>query len=173
MTVICGIGSRQTPPTILQEMIKIGNWTKCRKIWLRSGHAEGADWSFEQGSQRYCIAYLPWVGFNKHLVSNAQFYIPEESRWLNSLVWTYHPKAGSLSQAAFKLMRRNGCQVLGKNGDNPSKVVICWTTNWKKPSGGTSQAIRIANAYSIPVINMQNPLFDTADKVINELSKLC
>lgn len=61
-------------------------------------------------------------------------------------------------------MRRNGCQVLGLELDKPSNMVICYTPDGL-PSGGTGQAIRIAESYRIPVIN----LFHTKIEVLKEL----
>ena len=72
MYSIAGIGSRETPQPVLDEMKKIGEWCKEINFTLRSGHAEGADWFFEQGAQENCTAYLPWAGFNNELESNAK-----------------------------------------------------------------------------------------------------
>ena len=50
-------------------------------------------------------------------------------------------------------MTRNTFQVLGKNLVNPSKFILCWTPNGKI-TGGTGQALRIAEHFEIPIINM-------------------
>lgn len=65
-------------------------------------------------------------------------------------------------------MARNTCQVLGLNLDSPVKAVICYTPGGSG-SGGTGQAIRIAQAYKIPVIDMGFAKFDTANKVLDAL----
>lgn len=77
--IIAGIGSRETPSTILDAMTFIGLWCRENNIWVRSGHAQGADWAFECGAQENCIAYLPWKGFNTELKSKARFHVVEES----------------------------------------------------------------------------------------------
>ena len=43
-------------------------------------------------------------------------------------------------------------QVLGEDCNTPSSFVLCWTPNGKE-IGGTSQALRIAKHYNIPIIN--------------------
>ena len=60
-----------------------------------------------------------------------------------------------LSEAAMKLMSRNAYQVLGESLRNPVDFVICWTKDGKA-SGGTGQAIRIAQDNGIPVYNLKN-----------------
>lgn len=185
--IITGIGSRETPEAILREMTAIGTW--CRKesiqnkssIWVRSGHADGADWAFESGedhkqkptfqmgAQQYCIAYLPWDGFNKDHRSHAHFKVPEFTKDLAALARKYHPKFDSLSQGAQKLQMRNGCQILGENLHTPVDLVVCWTKDGKD-SGGTGQAIRIALDWGIPVINMQRPEYGTAASVTDHIT---
>ena len=70
------------------------------------------------------------------------------------------------------LMARNVYQVLGINLDQPSDFVICWTpdgcTSRKeraKATGGTGQAISIADAYNIPIFNLQR------ENAIDELTE--
>ena len=50
--VIAGVGSRQTPQHVLGEMVSIGAWARNNKVYVRSGHADGADWAFELGADR-------------------------------------------------------------------------------------------------------------------------
>jgi hypothetical protein len=51
-------------------------------------------------------------------------------------------------------MGRNTHQVLGKDCMTPCHMIVCWTSDGK-PSGGTGQAIRIAEYYRIPILNLQ------------------
>lgn len=164
--IIAGIGSRKTPNNILLEMTKIGEWARQNNHWIRSGHADGADWAFEQGAQERCIVYLPWKGFNRHLKSRARWIVPEITYSHVNLTNIHHPKPEALSDGAFRMMARNVCQVLGEKLESYSDIVVCWTPDWKKPSGGTSQAIRIADSRGIPVLNMSAPGLGTAEEVI-------
>ena len=172
MIYISGVGSRQTPKNICSEMTVIGAWCKERGFIVRSGHAEGADWAFELGAQEYCEAYIPWASFNAHLISNAKkLIIPAESPYVE-LVNKYHPAPHKLSRSALALMCRNSCQVLGEDLKTKSSAVVCWTEDYKKPSGGTSQAIRIAKDYGVPVLNMSDPNFKTAEDVVAVLKTI-
>jgi hypothetical protein len=42
--------------------------------------------------------------------------------------------------------------VLGHDLRSPSRFVVCWTADGRA-TGGTGQAIRIAEAYAVPVFN--------------------
>lgn len=166
--IITGIGSRETPQNILSEMTKIGEFCKQNNIYIRSGHADGADVAFEVGAQENCIVYLPWWGFNNKITSNAKKHVIKSDENVIKMTWKYHPYPSKLSPAAHKLMNRNVYQVLGEDLNSPSNAVICWTKDGKD-SGGTGQAIRIAWDYKIPVYNMYFEEFNTYDKILEVL----
>ena len=167
--VFCGVGSRGTPLAIQKEMTEIGRLFREHGFYVRSGHADGADYSFEEGARENTIAYLPWLGFNSKLALLGDSLVVQGNKELDDMVIKFHPEPASLSAGAFKLMRRNSCQVLGRYLDSPARAVICWTQG-ALPVGGTSQAIRIAHAYKVPVINMAHPHHNTADKVMSALN---
>lgn len=166
--IIAGIGARATPSGIGTRMVIIGSWCRKNKIWVRSGHAKGADWAFECGAQEYCITYLPWYGYNADLKSKAKSHVFVVDAAAMALVEKYHPAAHKLSGSTRSLMARNCYQILGANLDSPVDAVICWTPDGKDV-GGTSQAIRIARDYDIPILNMGLPQWDNSDKVIDWL----
>ncbi len=151
--VIAGIGSRSTPQVILNEMIAIGAWCRKNRIYVRSGHAGGADLAFELGAQEYCIAYIPWAGFNAQNTSHAHLRIPQFTLELEALAEKYHPAWHRCDQKARRLHMRNGCQVLGESLNRPVDFVVCYTVDGSF-SGGTGQAMRIAQDHKIPIINM-------------------
>jgi len=140
-----GIGSRKTPQNIIYQMTDIAKGlAECGWI-LRSGGAVGADSAFEQGTT------------NKEIFL-ATDEIPTEAFEIAEL---YHPTWGGLQPYVKKLHARNAQQILGKNLDCQVKFVVCWTpdgaeTKTTRKTGGTGQAIRIANAYRIPVFNLAN-----------------
>lgn len=159
--IYTGIGSRKTPDDILERMRAYGSAFAKLGFTLRSGAAEGADKAFETG----CLSaggkkeiFLPWQKFNDHI---SPFYkITPEALKLAERVygqgWQY------LSQGAKKLMARNCYQVLGVNLDTPSDFVVCWTPDGcvnkeqrTRRTGGTGQAIALADEYGIPVFNLQ------------------
>lgn len=140
-----GIGSRSTPQNILYQMTDIADHlAKCG--WtLRSGGAKGADTAFEDGASKKQI-FLPTGE------------IPDEAY---EIAAKYHPTWGGLPPFVRKLHARNVLQILGENLDCETKFVVCWTPDGSektttKSTGGTGQAIRIANAYNIPVFNLYN-----------------
>lgn len=158
MDYYAGIGSRQTPAEILEIMTEIAiilssNWT------LRSGGAEGADSAFEAGAEKKQI-FLPWRGFNK----NPSLFCSPSPDALR-IASKVHPAWDRCSRGARLLHARNTHQILGPNigVDTPCKVVICWHNG----SGGTMQAVRIANLNKIPVWNLKE--FDT--KVFESFSE--
>ncbi|PZR90892.1 MAG: hypothetical protein DI537_17555 [Stutzerimonas stutzeri] len=69
----------------------------------------------------------------------------------------FHPAWDRCSQGAKKLHMRNVPQVLGQTLSSPARFVLCWTKDGGA-TGGTGQAIRIADAIGIPVLNLQRSL---------------
>ena len=158
MKIYTGIGSRSTPDSIIELIHQISAKLDEKGFLLRSGGASGADSAFEQYSTKKEI-YLPWNGFNGHNHDGESYF-----DYLQCPGWslakvsveTFHPSPKSLSSAGRSLMARNAMQISGKNCKSPSNFVICWTKNGEE-IGGTSQAIRIARYYNIPVLNLGNP----------------
>ena len=141
--IYCGVGSRETPDVVAPHAV------------LRSGGAEGADTAFEFGAtlgQGRKEIYLPWKNFNGRI--NGELLEPSLESY--DLAKTFHPRFSYLSQGSKKLIARDGHQVMGKDLMTPCDMVICWTKDGKA-TGGTGQAIRIADAYDIPVYNLHGP----------------
>jgi hypothetical protein len=131
-----GIGSRETPPDILSKMTSIAVYLSAKGYLLRSGGAVGADTAFEQGAQP------------------AQIFRPEHAtEEALKLAKKYHPAWGRCNQYARKLHARNGMILLGSRLNSPVDFVVCWTPDGKA-SGGTGQALRIAKALDIQIINL-------------------
>lgn len=151
-----GIGSRETPESLRPAFQFIASKLEKKGYILRSGAAEGADQYFESGvsKDKNKEIYLPWEGFNYHISP-----LYRNSMAAYKLAAKHHPRWSQLSIGARKLHTRNVHQVLGKDLKTPSDFVVCWTKDGL-PSGGTGQAIRIAQSYGIQVYN----LFNTEDK---------
>lgn len=159
-----GIGSRETPQHILSIMHHIGAYLASEGWTLRSGAADGADAAFEKGADTFfdmSIAlkeiYLPWSGFNHSISELHPGLIPFTQEEVDFTA-SYHPAWDKCSPAAKKLMTRNTRQILGCEAVNgreviPVKFVVCWTPMGKMV-GGTSQALRIASAIQVPIINL-------------------
>lgn len=144
-----GIGSRETPESLKPTIERIVKRLNELRYTLRSGGADGADTFFEEHATNKEI-FLPWKGFNKN--ASALFNISGDSYKMAS---QFHPTYERLSEGAKKLMARNCHQVMGGDLKTPVEFVICWTKDGKA-SGGTGQAIRIAEHWNIPVWNLQD-----------------
>lgn len=145
-----GIGSRETPLYITQQMTQIAMQLCIRGWVLRSGKGkrpakpkpdtDSADLAFERGvdliNQRQKIIRVNTGQISAHEHA-AQF----------------HPNWDACNDYAKSLHARNSLILLGDWLDNPVKFVLCWTEDGLI-KGGTGQGIRIANAMGIPVFNL-------------------
>ncbi len=165
--IITGVGSRETPTSILIEMTKIGEWIKKSDYRLRSGHCEGADLAFEAGAREATDSYMPWATFNGN-INNGETRLFLKEPFLSQamkMAEMTHPAWDRCTPAAKSLHARNCCQVLGINLDLPSDYLVCWTPGGRV-QGGTATAIRLAVRNKVHVINMGLLQFNTAEKVI-------
>lgn len=156
--IYAGIGSRNTPEEVLLQMSSIAEQL-APKWTLRSGHAAGADNAFEMGAMSGDGAmevFIPWFGFNGAPFDHPDYIRPKPTQGLADFAAQYHPAWSRCSDAAKLMHMRNACQILGEHGDAPCNLVICWTPKGLG-SGGTGQAIRIAQAHNIPVFDLGTP----------------
>lgn len=160
-----GIGSRETPYHILKIMSRLSILLEDYDYILRSGGATGADYAFEKNVSSKNI-YLPDREFNGKTEDNNQYiYIdqsnqPDFDNAYDSL--KLHPIGFKLSQNAKKYMIRNYFQICGHNNLPNSEFVICWTPN-ASYSGGTAQAMRLANKLNIPIFNLADNKLNSMD----------
>ena len=152
MKYYAGIGSRRTPKDVLDLMTRVAAKLEKDGWILRSGGAVGADKAFEAGVS---------------LVQNKEIYLATST--ISQTAWNsvdvFHPYPRALKPFARALMARNYHQITGKD-DNARKsaFVICWTPDGCKThaertinTGGTGQAISIANSLGVEVFNLANP----------------
>jgi hypothetical protein len=152
-----GIGSRNIDSETYQIMKILAQRLSNLGYVLRSGGANGSDSAFEEGAD-YKEIYLPWSGFNNNDSDNYNI-----SYKALELASELHPGWKYLSQGARKLMARNCYQVLGYELNSPSEFVVCWTKDGvethrdrKQSTGGTGQAISLADRNNIRVFNIFN-----------------
>lgn len=149
--IYTGIGSRQTPQSVLQSIRSLGRELAERGWLLRSGGSPGADTAFERGcdeARGRKEIFLPWRGFNAS--ESPLFDTPVEAL---DIADRYHPRLRSRSWQTQQLRARNVCQVLGRWLDKPSDLVLAWTKDGLL-TGGTATALHIAGERGIPVINL-------------------
>lgn len=173
-----GIGSRSTPQFILDVMPKITEYLYGKNYILRSGGADGADSYFEKGVPLNYDKeiFLPWRNFNNN---SSPYYIGsdllDQDNYLlaESIAKKFHPRWDKLNDTVKKLMTRNVFQILGPNpndSENHSDLVVCYCpfNQYGKLTGGTSQALRIAEHYNIKVYNLF--LKEDLDKILKKVA---
>lgn len=162
-----GIGSRETPPEILEIMNRIASYLEACGFVLRSGGADGADTAFESGVQdpHHKEIFIPWDGFNGRQASETGVYTQarEDAELAEKYAANAHPAwyakrsdgTDVLSRGARRLHMRNVSQVLGFHLQYPIKFAIIWAEESNgNPKGGTGQAVRICQAIGIPIFNL-------------------
>lgn len=157
--IFAGIGSRDTPDPVLDLMHDAGALLAHDGWTLRSGGAIGADSAFERGVVSAPDHPRPEIYYHnqKELQKSGNRYGLLETRPVHErMVGIFHPAPHKLRGGGFDLMARNGCQMFGPDFTQPSSCVICWTVGGQA-KGGTGQAIRMANAVGIPVIDLGKP----------------
>ena len=141
-----GIGSRQTPQEVLDQMTEVAKELELMGYTLNTGvtfkgNKEGADKAFDDGTSK------------KNLFSPER----QGSRAKEqAIAKEIHPNPRALSPGALKLMARNTNQVFGDNLNTPVDFVLFYAkeTSGIRPEGGTGQAVEMARLKGIPTINM-------------------
>lgn len=187
-----GIGSRETPQDVCDDMTAIAKTLEGRGFTLRSGFAGGADTAFELGTTRddRREIFAPWKGFGanpnsphektrwdqirRHEQITGHKFTPARATLLEGamarkseqLAAPHHPNWDRLGSDPKALHSRNMGQVLGPNLDVPARFEMAYTVDGKA-SGGTGQAIRVAQSVGIPVLNLHDA--DIRAAVMTEL----
>lgn len=162
-----GIGSRQTPQEILEDMSLIAIILAKSGFILRSGGADGADTAFEEGcdmANGKKEIFLPWHDFNKN---SSPLNSPSPEAY--KIAAKFHPVWERLKSSVKPLHARNVHQILGKNLDSPCLFVVCYCTG----TGGTMLALRVSLDNKIPVINLVNrEKYGTLLSVFSEINNI-
>ncbi|MFS1427079.1 macro domain-containing protein [Vibrio splendidus] len=172
-----GIGSRRISYLIA---VKHAEFAFCMTLFgymNNTGGADGMDTATEFGTKlaydflaeqyglpahdygRVLNCFLPWSGFNGRTVGSG-YIVPKLTDELTILASSHHPGWDYLKDPAKNMMRRNGCQVLGLDLQRRVNFVSCHTPDGAMTeaktsgkTGGTGQAIRIADRRGIKVYN--------------------
>lgn len=152
-----GVGSRRAPPWVCLSLTDLALRLEHHRFGLRSGGAKGCDRAFETGATIKRI-YRP-IGSKlwnpNHLIIDN----PDIVAQATVIARRHHAVFDKLPVYAQALMVRNIFQVLGEDLNTHSLWVLCWTpdgaeTKTSSATGGTGQAIRVANEYGVPVFNI-------------------
>lgn len=180
-----GIGSRETPETVLERMREIGKLLGETGWKLRSGGADGADINFERGCDEAKGAktiFIPWDKFEARAEKEKTGYVPVRtagqvhvgvSKAAEELAAQYHPAWDRLSQGARKLQARNGYQVLERDLKTPVTAIVCYTDGGQM-KGGTAQAIKLGVANGVKIFNLGSDQWRDATPmdIVNAMGEL-
>ena len=124
--------------------------------------------------------FLPSDGFNRRSIKEScvqagacmqamviakKYYVPPPAAV--HMVWD------KLKLSSKKLFARNGYQVLGRDLNTPVDFLLCWTPG-AEYTGGTRQALYIADDFGIPIFNLaREDVFDSYKKVLNKYRNKC
>lgn len=194
-----GVGSRETPPDVLRLMRRIGYIMAMKGVALRTGEADGADHAFYKGvvdaNDVHGVKFK-----NEVFVAGA----PKSYHYVNDVVDIFSSNLMSvapikqfretavsirgswddLSLIGAKCHIRSVAQVLGVDGNSPSRGLICWAkpvnpitvteTKMRHVEGVTNTAYCTAILHNIPVYNLHEYLHRAyfEDWVNQELDKL-
>ncbi len=150
--VYAGIGSQKADPQICAMLATLAGQLEDADWFLRSGHADGCDISFEMGVSKQMEIHLPWNGYN-NAHHGWPYIVPRPTLEVQQIAAQWHPKWHELSQGVQLLMCRNVTIVLGENLDQHAEMVVCWTPKGAL-TGGTAHGMKVAYAHDIPVFNL-------------------
>ena len=162
-TFYTGVGNRKVPREALDLCREIGRELALRGLTLRTGDTDGSDAAFLSG----CQDGQTERGADRN---EPEVYRPEDD---------LHPWAIELAARvvgvkawlkASESMRRlsacNAMQVLGRDGQTPSKFLLCWSRNIDpRMQDGTRVAVRIADDFEGCRSEQRPPAVDFADRI--------
>lgn len=158
--IYTGIGARDVPHKYVEGMRSVAmHLSKYHQYTLRSGGARGCDTVFQEGCASVngeMQIFLPYNNFNGNRVDNKVFLCDNTNSKALEIAKHFHPAWNKLSDKGVQMMVRNVYQVLGINLDMKTDFIVCYTKNGEI-TGGTGQALRMAEHFDIPVFNFGKP----------------
>lgn len=152
MKSYAGIGSRETPPSVISMMKAIGRQMAKDGIMLHTGNARGADQAFAEGANEVdptlVTLWLPWPNFEVDKIVEGNIVHIRPRRDAQDIAEMLHPAWRKQSRGARLLHSRNTHIILNEDVFTPVDKVICWTIDGKE-KGGTGQALRVANWWNL------------------------
>lgn len=177
MTIITAVGSRKIPSGALQQFQQL--LRLCPLDWVAyTGEAEGCDETVftTMNSVVFCTSEQAVERVSNSPFVQQSIHCPSLDNWDQAMEIgeQFHPAWHRLNPGARRKIARNSYQVLGHDLNSPTEMILCWTpdgalTKTTAETGGTGQAIRIANAYNIPVYNLNNHSFEYIKTIITTL----
>lgn len=176
-----GIGSRETPDSVLGIMEDAAYRLAAMGWVLRSGKAGGADEAFQKGMQRFAKdlaepealklaeIYTPWAKFKNANLSDMwdtslpsiDAVFPHQIKSREGIVGVFHPAADYMKAerpGAYALHSRNVHQIMGMDleAKRYSSFVLFYTKEDKNgnPKGGTATAVNLARSLGVRTLNL-------------------
>lgn len=146
------VGSRKITPCIAELCNIIGSKLSDRNFIARSGGASGCDTEFlRYYNKQLTEVYIPWDGFSNGMcIDNLDK--EKAAMILSSIV-----DIQGLKESIVKLYTRNVFQVLGKNLDQPSDILLYYSPMLNGiPKGGTKIAYMLAKRYKIKCVDIMD-----------------
>lgn len=157
-----GIGPRETPASVCNDMAAMGNlfaklgWYGC------SGFGEGADQAWlSQIPQQQQEVWLPWSTYNGASMTrdpHKRFRLLVPTGRIEQVAKTFYANDwGKATQGIRLLMMRNVAIMMSNTLDAPVDLVAYWQSEAKEhdPFGGTNHAIKVAKHFGIPCFNIR------------------
>lgn len=162
MYVTC-VGSRDVTAEEYALMVGIGERLAELGWVIRSGGADGADSAFEEGWDNKGSSlkeiYIPWQGFNGRRAGSGVIIANHLGSFTaaKQMASEIHPAWDKCSIGAQGLHARNCYQVLGRNLDKPSTMLIaCAPEVGDSVKGGTRTAWEVARKHKVKCFNLRN-----------------
>lgn len=179
--MFAGVGSRHgVPQHVKIQQMTVATLAEEMGIGLRSGGALNSDQNFERGikNPKNKRIYLPWENYE---YNPSKLFNPLDDEEAYSSVEQYHSRAAVMTAGVYAMMARNYQIVCGGPDERwDVEFVACWTpdgarTNEERSvrTGGTGQAISIADSKFIPVYNFYHEAdFEACVDHIYEIGEL-
>lgn len=179
--IVTGVGTRE--PFVEQNLTDIMrvfcHWANQRQAILRSGAAIGMDQWFERlWTKANTEIYIHQNGCKPDRTKNLRRWHdgvntfafdlmdPVLTAQAMSVARRIHPNWKACGNVARALHARNIMQVLGRNLDDPSDIIVYYAklTDDGSVSGGTRTAVMLAREHNIPEFNLLLP--DDIDRLL-------
>lgn len=136
--------------------------------WIVSGNAAGADQLSHLFNNN--LQYLPWEGFNKHLMVNGNQVVAGEIKIFDEEILNMFPWVKT-KPTLMKLIRRNFAMIRGIKPGNQVDAILYWTES-AQVTGGTLYAYNLGKwKLGIPTFQINsNPTIDRFNKEYSFLS---
>ena len=152
--IYAGVGARKTPKLVLGQMREMAANLAAGGWQLRTGGAKGADDAFARGvSTDRRTVFIPWRGYNGWSGPEGRALTADELQVLRAAAAPHHPAWQNCAPRVRDLHARNVAVLLGADMREPVNAMVCWTESGRI-QGGTGMAIRLAQHYRIPVLNL-------------------